>query len=144
MTAQEDHRQQPGSSTPTSACRDGPAANDRIYGITEHLRPSNELIGAVAQVQKTARKVVYDVTRQFERVYQSSGRYSGVEVSMSRPRQVVVIGNLRQFEDNGEPNPEMVENFELFRTSLSDTEVITFDELYQRACFIVRDEQGEV
>src|SRR6185312_4049712 len=34
MTAQEDHRQQPGSSTPTPACRDGPATNDRIYGST--------------------------------------------------------------------------------------------------------------
>jgi hypothetical protein len=36
-------------------------------------------------------------------------------------------------------NPEKINSFELYRTSIQDVEIITFDELYQRACFIVED-----
>jgi hypothetical protein len=37
MTAQEDHRRQPGSSTPTPRVSRRTSHNDRIYGITEYL-----------------------------------------------------------------------------------------------------------
>ncbi|WP_435190580.1 hypothetical protein [Streptomyces sp. bgisy126] len=40
---------------------------------------------------------------------------------------------------NGAVNPEKINSFELYRTSIQDVEIITFDELYQRACFIVED-----
>lgn len=61
------------------------------------------------------------------------------ELSTTRPRQVVVIGSLREFTHNGAVNPEKMSSFELYRTSIQDVEVITFDELYERACFIVED-----
>jgi hypothetical protein len=52
---------------------------------------------------------------------------------------VVVIGKLDQFDDGFGVNPEKLETFELFRTSLTDTEIMTYDELYQRARFIVEN-----
>ena len=52
---------------------------------------------------------------------------------------MVVIGKLDQFDDGFGVNPEKLETFELFRTSLTDTEIMTYDELYQRARFIVQN-----
>jgi hypothetical protein len=61
------------------------------------------------------------------------------QFNVSRPRRVVVIGKLQEFNHEDGVNAEMMESFELFRTSVSDTEIVTYDELYQRARFIVED-----
>lgn len=101
---------------------------------------SKELGGGVAQVQKTASKAQQLISREFlTRIYDDDGTPTGVELSTTRPRQVVVIGSLREFTHNGAVNPEKINSFELYRTSIQDVEIITFDELYQRACFIVED-----
>lgn len=50
-----------------------------------------------------------------------------------------MIGNLSEFTDGGAVNAEKITSFEQYRRSVQDVEVITFDELYQRACFIVVD-----
>ncbi|MER7406046.1 Shedu immune nuclease family protein [Streptomyces sp. NPDC000070] len=100
---------------------------------------SKELGGGVAQVQKTASKAQQLISREFlTRIY-DDGTPTGVEMSTTRPRQVVVIGSLREFTHNGAVNPEKINSFEFYRTSIRDVEIITFDELYQRACFIVED-----
>ncbi|MEU3787738.1 Shedu anti-phage system protein SduA domain-containing protein [Streptomyces sp900129855] len=101
---------------------------------------SKELGGGVAQVQKTASKAQQLISREFlTRIYDDDGTPTGTELSTTRPRQVVVIGSLREFTHNGAVNPEKINSFELYRTSIQDIEIITFDELYQRACFIVED-----
>ncbi|WP_328493494.1 DUF4263 domain-containing protein [Streptomyces sp. NBC_00414] len=101
---------------------------------------SKELGGGVAQVQKTASKAQQLISREFlTRIYDDDGTPTGVEMSTTRPRQVVVIGSLREFTHNDAVNPEKINSFELYRTSIQDVEIITFDELYQRACFIVED-----
>jgi hypothetical protein len=51
----------------------------------------------------------------------------------------LVIGSLNEFTDGGAANPEEITSFEQYRRSIQDVEVITFDELYQRVCFIVED-----
>jgi len=53
--------------------------------------------------------------------------------AVCRPRSLLVVGSLSQFEKRGKPNLPQFENFERFRRSLRDPEVITFDELYLRA-----------
>jgi hypothetical protein len=104
------------------------------------FQASKELGGGVAQVQKTANKAQQLISREFlTRIYDDDGTPTGVELSTTRPRQVVVIGSLREFTHNGAVNPEKISSFELYRTSIQDVEIITFDELYQRACFIVED-----
>nr|WP_107908026.1 Shedu anti-phage system protein SduA domain-containing protein [Streptomyces chartreusis] len=101
---------------------------------------SKELGGGVAQVQKTASKAQQLISSQFlTRIYEEDGTPTDTELSTTRPRQVVVIGSLREFTHNGAVNPEKMSSFELYRTSIQDVEVITFDELYERACFIVED-----
>ena len=98
-----------------------------------------ELTGSVAQVQKTTRKALRQFSDQMAEHIKASGERTSVEYSVSRPRQVVVIGKLDQFDDGFGVNPEKLETFELFRTSLTDTEIMTYDELYQRARFIVEN-----
>ncbi|MEV7148057.1 hypothetical protein ACIBCP_13720 [Streptomyces sp. NPDC051287] len=43
-----------------------------------------------------------------------------------------------RFTDIGAANLEMINSFELYRTSIQAVEII-IDQLYQRACFIVED-----
>ncbi|OIV37689.1 hypothetical protein BIV57_09680 [Mangrovactinospora gilvigrisea] len=103
-------------------------------------QPSKELGGAVAQVQKTASKAQQAVSGAFlTRIYKEDGTPTDVELSTTRPRQVVVIGSLREFTHNGDVNPEKISSFELYRTAIQDVEIITFDELYERASFIVEE-----
>lgn len=54
-----------------------------------------------------------------------------------RPRQVLVIGHLSQLMEEGRFNEEKAHSFELFRRSIVGLEILTSDELYQRARFIV-------
>ncbi|WP_246086071.1 Shedu immune nuclease family protein [Pseudonocardia hydrocarbonoxydans] len=109
------------------------------YRKPSTFAPSYELVGGVAQVQKTTRKALRHIGTQMHSIIGADGAPTGLSVSGSRPRQVVVIGKLQEFDTESGPNGEMMESFELFRTALADTEVITYDELYERARFIVED-----
>ncbi|MEV6105848.1 Shedu anti-phage system protein SduA domain-containing protein [Streptomyces sp. NPDC051940] len=100
---------------------------------------STDVVGAVAQVQKTAHKALRLVRDELHRLYRDDGTPTGTEISTARPRQVLVIGSLSEFTDSGATNPERITSFEQYRRSLQDIEVITFDELYERARFIVED-----
>lgn len=101
--------------------------------------PSHEVIGGVSQVQKTVEKAVRGIGEFLHKQYDPDGTPTDLVVSTVRPRQVVVIGLTDEFAVNGELNREKVSSFELYRRSVNDVEVITFDELYERACFIVQD-----
>jgi AbiJ N-terminal domain 3/Domain of unknown function (DUF4263) len=104
------------------------------------FQASKELGGGVAQVQKTVLKAQQFISHAFlTRIHDEDGTPIGAELSTTRPRQVLVIGSLREFIHNGGVNSEKISSFELYRTSIQDVEIITFDELYQRACFIVED-----
>ncbi|MEU9408763.1 Shedu anti-phage system protein SduA domain-containing protein [Streptomyces sp. NPDC048281] len=100
---------------------------------------SKDVVGAVAQVQKTAYKALRLVTGELHKLYRDDGSPTDIEISTARPRQVLVIGSLSQFTNRGAANPEKIASFEQYRRSVQDVEVITFDELYERACFIVED-----
>jgi hypothetical protein len=55
------------------------------------------------------------------------------EVYAIEPRSYLVIGNLRELRGNS----DKVTCFELYRRKLTSPEIVTFDELYHRAKFIV-------
>ena len=107
------------------------------YRPPDVYQVSKDVVGAVAQVQKTAYKAQRLVAGELHRLYQDDGSPTDIEVSTARPRQVLVIGSLSEFNERGAANPERITSFEQYRRSLQDVEVITFDELYERACFIV-------
>jgi hypothetical protein len=100
-------------------------------------QPSAELTGAISQVRNTAHKVVKKL-EDLHRQHRDTGEFE-FEVSTIRPRQVVVAGQLSQLVDGEEVNVEKLTSFEMWRRGELDVEVIKFDELYERAHFIVKN-----
>lgn len=94
--------------------------------------PSDELAASVAQCHTTLDAASAALGRMFTQ-RDAFGFETGDWAAVCRPRSLLVIGSLSQFLKQGRPNLEQFENFERFRRSLRDPEVITFDELYQRA-----------
>ncbi|URM93983.1 DUF4263 domain-containing protein [Actinomadura madurae] len=109
------------------------------YRPQDVYQVSKEVSGGLSQVQKTVSKALSLLSRQLHDLYEDDGTPTGIRVSTIKPKQVLVVGNLAEFQTNGAINPEKMASFELFRNSMQDVEIITFDELYERACFIVRD-----
>lgn len=110
------------------------------YRKPDVYQVSKEVSGGLAQLQKTAMKAVMQITEQLRPLHEADGTPMGIEVSMIKPRQALIVGSLAEFNDGRGTNPERLTSFELFRNSIHDVEIITFDELYERARFIVSDD----
>jgi hypothetical protein len=118
---------------------------------TELLRPkayraecwaaSDELVGSVAQIQKTIQKAVKGIQARTEMV-DENGDPTGETVFLYQPKAYVVIGSLNEFIAPNGINEPKFSSFELFRRNILNPEIITFDELYERTRFIVQ--HGEI
>jgi hypothetical protein len=97
--------------------------------------PSRELVGAVSQVSVTAHRVTRRVS-DLHRTKDQHGYASG-EVATVEPRRVVVAGQLTELMKEGQVNEDELRSLELYRRSVSGVDIITFDELYARAQYIV-------
>ena len=102
--------------------------------------PGKEVRGAVAQLQKTLHKVNLKVTQNFQLAKDKEGNPTGEAIAFIKPRGLVLVGTLSQFETEHGINEEMFASFELYRQQISGVEILTYDELYERARFIVEDE----
>lgn len=107
------------------------------YREPDIYKVSEEVSGGVSQVQKTAHKALRAMASEFHRLYELDGTPLRVEVSTIKPKQILIVGNLNQLLEQGEINLEKSLSFELYRKSINDVEIITFDELYERAKYIV-------
>ena len=117
-----------------------PLLAEKAYRPPDVYRVSKDVSGGLSQVQKTVNKALLLISKELHDIYEDDGTPTGIRVSTTRPKQVLVVGNLAEFGGDGALNPEKLMAFELYRNSIQDVEIITFDELYQRACFIVRDD----
>jgi len=90
---------------------------------------SNELAGAVSQVQVNCStwEIEGSRTESNRELMTADGIYT------IKPRGIVVIGNLKELDNRDKRN-----SFEQFRSNLSNPEIITYDELYERARYIVQ------
>lgn len=107
------------------------------YRRPDVFQPSKELTGGTAQLQKTTRKAIRSMTSQIHTLTADDGSPTDIDFSTTLPRQVLLVGSLDQFRSERGINGEMIESFELYRKSLVGIDVVTFDELYERARFIV-------
>lgn len=92
---------------------------------------SAELSNAVTQVQKTTFE--FARSRFREQLRDAIGNDLGELAYSIEPRSYLVIGNLRRLVGND----DQISCFELFRRNMRSPEIITFDELYERARCIV-------
>ena len=99
---------------------------------------SDEISGAVTQTQKT----VFEFTqhRFHDLLSDENGNHTGEAAYAVEPRSFVVIGNLSQLHGNN----DKIACFELYRRKLVSPEIVTFDELLQRARCIVENLSSKV
>jgi len=98
--------------------------------------PSIELSGAVAQCQESLRAAA-EALDTHHRFTDDQGNPTGEELMSVQPRSFLVVGSLAQFQTENGINSARYQAFEGFRRNLRQPEILTFDELYERARFIV-------
>lgn len=98
--------------------------------------PSAELSGGVSQVQTTVHSAVESLGHKLM-PRGETGDPTGEVLFNIEPRSCLVIGSLEQFQTQHGINVPKFRSFELYRRHTWRPEIITFDELLQRARFIV-------
>jgi hypothetical protein len=98
--------------------------------------PSAELAGGVAQVQATVQASMDTIGRRLI-PKDETGDPTGEVLFNFEPRSCLIIGSLEQFQTPNGPNEMKFRSFELFRRNTWRPEIITFDELLERARFIL-------
>lgn len=102
---------------------------------------SRELAGAVSQIQKTVQKAVNNIRTKLE-LMTKDGDPTGDITYLYQPRSFIVVGMLSEFQTSKGTNEEKFSSFELFRQNINNPEIITFDELYERARFIIQQSEN--
>jgi hypothetical protein len=87
---------------------------------------SNELSGAITQIQTNCAKWEIEGSRV------DQNRDQMGDIATISPKGIVVIGNTAQLENRDKRN-----SFERYRSEIRNPEIITYDELFERANFIV-------
>jgi len=88
--------------------------------------PGEDVIGGAAQLQTAC--------REWEENSRSESNRDALKgVLTIHPKGILVVGHLKQLKGD----PARVRSFELFRRGLVNPEILTFDEVYERAAFIV-------
>lgn len=87
----------------------------------------SEVLGGVAQVQTNCKSWQKRAEEFENRELSNNGIYTVM------PKGILLIGNTSEFNDN----IEQLTTFELFRKGLNNVEILTYDELLERARFIL-------
>ncbi|WP_338848061.1 Shedu immune nuclease family protein [Massilia sp. W12] len=98
--------------------------------------PSDELAGGVSQVQGTVALASESIRTKLT-LRDDEGNPTGEEAYNYKPKSFLVVGRLGEFVGIHGVNQERYRSFELFRRNTTNPEIITFDELLERARFIV-------
>lgn len=98
--------------------------------------PSKELAGAIAQVQGTVASAVETLSSKINPT-DKDGNPTGEEIFNYQSKSYLVIGSMSEFFSDNGVNKDKLRSFELLRKNILNLEIITFDELYERAKFIV-------
>ena len=97
---------------------------------------SDEITGGIAQIQRTVQVSLANIRARTE-IIDGSGNPTGEHLFLCQPRSFLIIGSLSEFQTPYGINEQKYSSFELFRRNMVAPEIITFDELYARAKFIV-------
>lgn len=98
--------------------------------------PSDELAGGISQVQGTVSRATEAIFNKLS-ISDDDGNPTGEEAFNYIPKSFMVIGSLQEFMTENGVNEDRYRSFELFRRNTTNPEIITFDELYERAKYIV-------
>jgi len=99
---------------------------------------SEELTGAISQIQNTVSLASHDIYNKLD-IYDKEGNPTGEEIFNFKPKSFLLVGKLSEFVHEHGVNQNKFRSFELFRKNILEPEIITFDELYERAKFIINN-----
>lgn len=97
---------------------------------------SKDITNAVSQI--LTQKAEWELKSQHEQ-FDSMGNLV-VERTID-PKTILIIGNTSQFKGNERDSRIKAKTFELYRRNSRNIEIITYDELYDRASFIVNNKK---
>jgi hypothetical protein len=114
---------------------------DLLQPVAKPYRPgawkvSAEVAGAVTQCQTTVHAAMQEIETRL-RMKDRYGNPTGEEIYLYQPRSYLVVGCLSEFLTQHGANEEKFRSFELFRQNIRTPEIVTFDELLERAKAIV-------
>lgn len=98
--------------------------------------PSSDLVGGVAQTQVAVQDAREQIGRKLTPT-DALGAPTGEVIFNVEPRSFLVVGDLAEFMTAHGIHETKFRSFELYRRSIRHPEILTFDELLQRARFIV-------
>jgi len=101
----------------------------------ESWQISDSLSGAIAQVQRTIQKAIEDIATKTE-IKDKQDNLTGEQLYLYSPKAFIIIGNKNEFIVDGKINETKFSSFEIFRRNLNNIEILTYDELYERAYYI--------
>ena len=103
--------------------------------------PSVDLTRAVAQIQGTVSMAIQNIKSQLSPA-DNLGNPTGEQLFNYQPKSYLVIGSLDEFRTTENlVNIDKYRSFELYRKNITNPEIITFDELKERASHIVNNNQ---
>lgn len=106
----------------------------------ESWQISDALTGAIGQVQRTVHKAIKDFSTKTE-IKDKQDNLTGETLYFYNPKAFILIGNLSEFIVEGKINEMKFSSFEMFRKNLKNIEIITYDELYERAYYICHSKE---
>jgi hypothetical protein len=96
--------------------------------------PGDDVAGGVAQLQVNARKWALEgAAKEENRELEEQGVYT------VQPKGILIVGHTASLDSRAKRT-----SFELYRQNLHNPEVITFDELFERAKFIVEHDLAAI
>ncbi len=105
------------------------------YYRKESWSASDELSGAIAQIQRTVDKSLKSISSKIE-IKDSKGNLTGEQVFMYQPKSYLIIGSLSEFVNEFGVNEDKYSSFEILRRNIFNPEILTFDELFERAKYL--------
>jgi hypothetical protein len=100
--------------------------------------PSQYLSNAVSQVQVTVQDAIENIGRKLI-PSDKCGDPTGEVLFNIQPRSCLIVGHLSELRSGRGVNENKFRSFELYRRNTLRPEILTFDELFERARFIVSD-----
>ncbi len=107
--------------------------------------PSGDMVGGVTQSQCNVHWAIKQLEERFQSVDDDGCEIPGDYSYLIKPRSLLIIGKLNELQSaSGGDNRDKIRSFELFRRSTLEPEIVTFDELYAKALFIVDNESDDI
>ena len=100
---------------------------------SESWRLSKDITYSVSQI--LAQKAEWQIKSENEN-YDKNGNL--IQQRTIDPKAILIIGNSNQFLGNNKISKVKAKTFELYRRNMKNIEIFTYDELYERAKFIVQ------